>query len=975
MPRLFELLSGNTEKQLRAKHGAQRDTRAKRPASRESPRRGASPGTRKTGEVPAIAVPDFVAVDLETTGLDYRNDRIIEVGAVRFEAGRPLEEFSTFVSPGVAVPEAITQLTGISDAQLAGAPRFTDIASKLLAFLGDLPLCGHQVEFDINFLNEELRRLAQNRLPNPQLDSASLSRLALPGLQGYSLSQVAQALGIELLSAHRALDDARASGAVASALIPRLAEIPAHVRYTMARFAPHSVLKTLLFESVGKREPRTASPPCSLPKLPKRLAEPGETAPVEERAISECFSAEGALSKAMRDYAPRPAQEQMALAVAQALNDGFFLVAEAGTGVGKSLAYLVPAACWAFKNNTRVLVSSYTRNIGDQLIKRDLPVVKQVVGAGFTYSVLKGRANYLCMNRWRRLLAGQHGNLSPRERFAILPLIRWAEETGTGDIEEQNLFNRKWFAKVWNLISAEAHDCEGWRCPHSEECFLQRARRAAQGSHVVVINHALFFSEICAESSFLGTLGPIVFDEAHHLEACGHRHLRVELDTNRINRFLESLDSLLKAVGKGPSEAHGSDEGKRFKTALKHMRKSSLGFLTECEMWVRSRYGDAPAAYQLAYHDRPFAACASLAGFEIDIRELQDALIALQRLWRERGDEKEAVYSDIVACLERASQLKADLDYLTTAYAEDHVFWVEGNLEKGWVKLCGVPLDIGELLADIWKKRTGPVIFTSATLSVLGSIDFFKEKVGLDRIDGGKVLFEDWAKPFSPQQVFRCAVRSPMEPDADGYCDYVAGSLARLLQRFEKNILVLFTSNAMLAGVCSALRGRSDVPVDASVLAQHLSGSRQVMLEQFKRSRRAALLGTESFWEGIDVPGSECEIVVVPRLPFLVPTHPLTQALARRYEERCGDSFRSYTVPEAIIRFRQGAGRLIRSAADRGAFVVLDSRITGKSYGKMFMRSLGGNFVFSESVDEMVALVGSFFETGQFVPSGGDEDI
>ncbi|MBD3391559.1 MAG: hypothetical protein GF418_05905 [Chitinivibrionales bacterium] len=960
MPRLFELLSDGSEKKLRRAHGAVRQAGKKGPGAR---RRTPGPRPSRQGgpaEQAGIVVPDFVAVDLETTGLDHRNNRIIEIGLVRFTGGKPAGEYCTFVNPGAAIPDAITRLTGIGDADVANAPPFADIAEPVLAFIGDAPLCGHQVEFDVNFLNEELRRLTRPKLTNQSLDSASLSRLAVPDLSGYSLSQVASAIGVPLANAHRALEDARASGMVAARLVPRLAEIPPHVRHTMAAFAPASVLKTILYRSVGRQRPAAPSSK-RLPPLPKRLAEPDEPAPADTDMVRKSFGENGSLSRVMEGYRVRDAQVRMAVDVARAINGGGYLVAEAGTGVGKSLAYLVPAAHWAYANDARVIVSAYTRNIGDQIVKRDLPVVRQMLGEGFSYSVLKGRANYLCINRWRRLLAGQHGNLSPRERFAILPLIRWAEETETGDIEEQNLFNRRWFAKVWGLISAESHECEGRRCPHGDTCFLQRARRKAQGSHVVVINHALFFSEICAESSFLGRIGPIVFDEAHHLEECGHRHLRVEFDTNRSNRFLESLDSLLRSLQKGRSGKEPVPEIKEFKATLKHLRKSVRDFLFDCESWVRRTHPDTPAAYQIACRDEPLAGSGGLASFEIDMRDLQDCLLSLQRLWREKEEEGSAVYSDMLACMEQVSQMRADIDYLTAARAEDHVFWMEGNLQKGWVKLCGVPLEIGELLADIWQRRTRAAVFTSATLSVLGSIDFFKHKVGLEHVDPDRVDFHAYAKTFSSEQVFRCAVRSPVEPDAPGYASHVAGCVVSLLRAFEKNLLVLFTSNAMLNSVFDALKNNREVPADATILAQHLSGSRQVMLDQFKRARRAALLGTQSFWEGIDAPGTECEIVLVPRLPFLVPTHPLTQALAQRYKERYGDSFRSYSVPEAIIRFRQGAGRLIRGPEDRGALVVLDPRLISKRYGHLFVDSLDGDFVFSESIEEMTAQVARFF--------------
>jgi predicted DnaQ family exonuclease/DinG family helicase len=908
-------------------------------------------------------VPEFVAIDLETTGLDAKRDRIIEVGAVKFAGGKVVDECSYLVNPGMRIPPLITQLTNIRQEDVETAPPFKDIAGNICAFIGPLPVCGHQVQFDIGFFNEELHRLGMDRLRNEWLDSAVISRVILTHLPGYSLSQVASAAGIELRSAHRALDDARASGLIAVELVPRFAEIHPSIRHMMARFAPPSFLKTLLFQSCGKQGPTGAPAGKDLEAVPRRLPVPDETVAVDEKEVERFFSDGGALSTLMGGFAQRPPQAQMALAVAQTLNSRGYLIAEAGTGVGKSLAYLVPAALWALSNNTRVMVSSYTRNIGDQLVKRDLPLIRRLLGDTFRFSVLKGRTNYLCVNKWRRLLAGEHGNLSPRERMAILPLLRWAEETTSGDIEEQNQFNRRWFAKVWGLVSAEAHDCDGWRCAHSDECFLQRARIRAQGSHVVVINHALFFSDICAETSFLGRIGPVVFDEAHHLQACGHRYLRVELDTNRVNRFLELCDSLLKVLQKeGGGDDDGRDKIKAFKAAVKRIRKSAHGFLAGCDAWVQRTYPENGQAYQIAYRESPFDAAGRVyADFEADIAELQDAAISLQKKWREHDDGKSDVPADIAACVERISQLKADSAYLAAGRTDDHVFWIEGDRGKGWAKLCGVPLDIGELLSGIWGVRTGPVVFTSATLAVCGSIDYFREKVGLTSRLGADMVFERFGSPFSSSQFLRLALDCAMDPGGEEYAGYVGATIERLLQAFDKNILVLFTSNAMLEAVYDSVRGSDGLPEGATVFAQHISGSRQVMLEQFKNARRAVLLGADSFWEGIDVPGGECEIVVVPRLPFLVPTHPLTLALAEKYKERYGDSFRSYSVPEALIRFRQGAGRLIRTASDRGALIVLDRRIIHKNYGTMFVEALDGEFIFCTNADEVLGHMHDFF--------------
>ncbi len=955
MPHLSELLSNRSDKEALDRIAAQNRHKSKKRGPDRQKRR-----TQQPREQGRITLPDFVAIDLETTGLDAKKDRIIEIGLVRFIGGKAVDDYATLVNPQTPIPRLITELTGITDEQVAAAPKLEQVLDTVIAFIGEYPLCGHQVDFDFSFLNEECKRAGRADLANEQLDSAVLARIALPGLPGYSLSAVSKYLAVALTNAHRALDDARACGEAAAMLVPRLSEIKPDVRRIMAGFAPASVLKTILFKSVNFRKmPQAVFAARQTVQYPK-LGLPDACEQLELARVQTALAEDGPLAGLLDGYTAREGQIAMAHNVTQALNSGEILVAEAGTGTGKSLAYLLPAALWALHNNSRVLISTHTRNLQDQLIAKELPIVQKLAGAGLRYSVLKGRSNYLCKHRWQRLLNRELGNLSKRERFGILPLIRWAEETATGDIEGQSQFNRKWFAKVWNLVSADSHECLGWRCPLHGECFLQQARRKALSSHVVVINHGLFFSDICAESSFLGPLGPIVFDEAHHLEHCGHRYLRVQLDTNRITRFVDFTANLLKVLEKRRDEADMRDKVKAFGKTLKRLRKQSNDFLSDLAAHIIRANPKAPVRYEIPYRDDPFRGLSNRAGFEIVINDLQDALHELSRSAAAESVEQLDLATDITACIDKTSQLKADLQYLVRASTEDHVFWAEGDREKGWVKLCGVPLDIGGLLEDIWYKSQNTAVFTSATLSVSGSLDYFREKAGLNGPNQDRTRCEMYPSPFIEQQMLRCAVAAQPTPDHPDYPAAVADAVKRLMMRFDKNILVLFTANAMLDAVLGILKSDHSIP-DSKILAQGPAVSRHLLLDRFRETRGSALLGTDSFWEGIDVPGEACEIVVIPRLPFPVPSNPLVQALCNRNEQVHGDSFFSYCVPEAVIKFRQGAGRLIRRPEDRGALVVLDNRMATRGYGKKFMRSLEGDFIRCEDIDAAAHEIASFF--------------
>jgi ATP-dependent DNA helicase DinG len=956
MPRLFDLLPENTKKDL-AEEARKAFKKKQLPPKTNQPKSDPVPKQNIT-----IPIPDFVAFDVETTGLDFKTDRVIEIGAVKFIDGQPSETFSTLINPGVQIPDYITDLTGIKNDDLISAPDFETVAESFVSFIGTLPLCGHQIEFDQTFLNEELKRIGKNAVFSNLIDTALLSRILIQPLERYSLKYVSEHLGVVLDNAHRALHDAKASGEVAVRLIPKISDLPLNVRQTIAACAPGSMLKSLFIKSLGNiRYAVTLNTDRHFPTYTK-LALPDSFTEINRKAIDELFSENGKLSQTIDTFCVRNAQRDMALQVTDALNTQSILVAEAGTGTGKSLAYLLPAATWAFANSCRVIVSTKTKNLQDQLTQKDLPVVVKATGMNLKYSILKGRANYICLRRWKKLLYGEAGNMSPRERFAVLTLIPWVESTKTGDIEDQNQFNQKWFGKVWNLISAESHECNGRRCPHFQSCFLQNARQNALGAHIVIINHALFFSEICSENSFLGKIGSIIFDEAHHLESSGHRFLRVEFDTHRTSLFIETINNLYQKFASVENDKIFEEGGKSLRNILKNLRKRTQEALGAIAQWAKKSNPEAQLDYQITYTENAFEYANELHAYQTIITELIDILRVIKQncTAHPRAEDFDDINAEIQTCSERASQLKADIQYLMAAKTEDHVFWVEGNHNKGWTKLCGVPLDIGGLLSEIWERCSGAIVFTSATLSVSQNIDYFKRGVGITPHES-RTCTGIYKSPFDSNQAIYGGIKNAPDPDSIEFPGFIAAAIKRLHVEFEKNILVLFTANSMLNAVNDLLK--NDLTIDRNkLLAQGVSGTRNAILEQFKQNSRMILLGTDSFWEGIDVPGEACEIVIIPRLPFPVPSHPLTQALSKRMEALNGESFFSYSIPEAVIKFRQGVGRLIRTSSDRGALVVLDHRILSKGYGKQFIKSVESDFKNFADTNTMISEIRQFFD-------------
>jgi predicted DnaQ family exonuclease/DinG family helicase len=930
---------------------------------------GASSGKKRSKKKPDTSgCSEFVALDVETTGLDAKKDRIIELGAVKYRNGREVDCYSSFVDPGCPVPEYISKITGIYDDDLEEAPLFGEILDQVEEFIGTFPICGHKVDFDISFLNAERGRSGRGEVSNSSIDTLQLSRIVHPGLRSYRLYSVCKERGYIIESAHRALDDAKAAGFLCNTLLPELLQLPDAIKRQMASFAPLSYIKLLLKNSTGSdasgryRIGTTAGGGNDAPSLECECGEKN----VSESRIREAFDEGGEVARALAGFRYRKQQLDMAMEVTRTLNAHSLFAAEAETGIGKSMAYLYPACCFALHNSCRVFISTYTKQLQDQLMEKELAALSGVMENGLRYTVLKGRRNYLCKYRFKRLLSHKTGNLSPVDRNATLPLIRWAAQTESGDIQQLSNFAKR-NAKIWDLVSGDTSECRGMHCTHYDECFVQKARRRALSSHIVVINHSLFFSDMCMDSSFLGTPGALIFDEAHHLEESGHQNLRVIVDSNGTGLLLEKIANCGAHIKTLKNESLFSESVQTFVSCTRRLRKKSQSFLHDVASWAR-RNDTSNTVYTREYPAGTFDTFESFAGLTIALSDTVDVLNELrQKLSDEEAvsspeRERSALRNEIVSCSRRVSQYKADILYLAAASNEGDVFWLEGNHAKGWVKLCGVALDIGSVLAPVWQRQKSATVFTSGTMSSIGgSMEYMLEKIGFkDPHIRETIATVQYRAPFSDAQRFNAAVALRHEPDAPEYPGVVGRSLEEMYHSLQKNMLVLFTSNEMLRAVYESLQ-KTETVDPARIFAQGITGNRSEVLHTFCTTNPSILLGTSSFWEGIDAPGRACELVIIPRLPFPVPGHPIIKALTQRYEKEKGNAFSSYYLPESVIRLKQAVGRLIRTVDDRGAFVVLDPRMLMRSYGKAMMNALPGEFTTYKTIGRCCEGLGRFF--------------
>jgi ATP-dependent DNA helicase DinG len=708
----------------------------------------------------------------------------------------------------------------------------------------------------------------------------------------------------------------------------------------------------------------------AIPALEEELPE-GEHTPLDRQAIEADLGPRGAIARSLPQYEDRASQREMAGAVADLYNDGGVGLLEAGTGVGKSLAYLVPALRWAAANGDRTVVSTNTINLQEQLVRKDLPFLAGAFAGEqeVKFVLLKGWRNYVCLLRLAqsKLLAS---SLFADESNAELEAIAdWAERTTDGSLADLASPPRP---EVWDEIAAEPDLCRKSACPHYGRCFLFQARREAQQADVVVVNHHLLMSDVAVkrakqnweDAAVIPAYSRLVVDEAHHIEDAAAAHL----GTSASRRGLQQLFSRLVRHGPGTRGGRGllhSLEAKLVaaqdllstasldiirKTLLPGVdaarEKSSLLF-DLLQAYLQSR-GETVCRLTADFADDPiWRAGLTVALTDVlgEIRLLQSGLdmIRIRMEGAKKPDESVMpLIGEMLAVGRRLEGVAFALEGTLRPPPEGEamVRWVELRGREGNVGVSAVPLDLAPILREDLFSRVTTAILTSATLATEARFDFLSRRLGIDSI-GANVVTEIFASPFEypTHALFMVPTDAPApNQDSSGHMQAVVRSIIDVTAASDGGVFGLFTSHRDVRAAAAELRARG---VERSrPLYVHGEDGRDNLLRNFRASERAILLGTASFWEGVDVPGRALRGLVIARLPFRVPSEPVTAAHCEAIVQRGGDAFAEYMVPHAALRLKQGFGRLIRTATDRGVIVLVDPRAVNKGYGRSLLRDL-----------------------------------
>jgi len=664
--------------------------------------------------------------------------------------------------------------------------------------------------------------------------------------------------------------------------------------------------------------------------------------------ISLIFADSGPLATTLNGFEPRDGQRQMAAAVAGAIEGGGTLLAEAGTGTGKTLAYLIPAIL----SRQRVLVSTGTKNLQEQIFFKDLPTLTDALPVPFTATLMKGRSNYLCLHRFQSFEAEETNGLFERpEKAVFLPVIQeWSKTTKTGDRAELRELPED--LPLWKEISAEADTCLGTECPRYGDCFVTLMRQRAAESDVVIVNHHLLCADASVRKSAYGEVIPscatLVVDEAHQLEDVATQYFGVAFSNYRVDDLLRDAHRLLATSSFEPNQAE------TLARALTRVSMHAHGFFTGLSLAQVQNPAEGRARYTAdAFGEHASDALAlirSLEGLEATL-----ALIASGIGDQGSGTSKNAFDPpslipdpEMIATLQRrAGELRNDLRFLMRADDPDYVFYVEVR-GKGGFSLRASPIDVSRIVRESLFDRYRSIVLTSATLAVDGSFAYVKGRLGLKDADEIRVPSEF---DFRTQALLYLPRRMP-PPKSPSFVEAVARETIALVTHSRGRAFVLFTSYRVL----HAVRPFIEMAVPYPVLVQG-TAPRSALIDEFRSAGNAILLATSSFWQGVDVVGDALSCVVIDKLPFASPGDPVTSARIDAITARGGDAFSDYQVPLAILSLQQGLGRLIRHRADRGVLAVLDPRLRTMGYGRRFLASLP-----PAPVTYDLATVGEFFK-------------
>lgn len=924
----------------------------------------------------------YVVVDLETTGNAFnRGDRIIQISAVVVKNNEIIEQYSSFLHPQKTIPPFIKEFTGIDDEMVKDAPRFEQIAGKMHQLLVDHIFVAHNVAFDLNFLQGEMKAAGYPLLIKETIDTVELAKIMMPTAQSYKLSDLTQSLGIVHENPHQADSDALATAEMLIYLIGKVEQLPI---VTLERLADLGTKLesdiSQLFNSVLKSKRRKIENLHNDLEVFRGIALKKKSLPQmrpnEQFDVSYPNSKNEKIALFKNKFAgfhARDGQLDMMDSIYEAFTSEHHLVLEAGTGTGKSLGYLIPALYFSVQTDQQIIISTYTTHMQDQLINSELKKLQDMVPFSFQATILKGRNHYI------HLLKFEQSLLDPNSRYddalSKMQILVWLIETETGDLEEINLSSGGHI-----FIKRIKHD--GWFFPKEKDPWYARdfyvhARLLATHADLIITNHSMLFAEIEFEKEFLPKQKFIIIDEAHHLENAARHSFSKKLKYQAVKFLLGRLGNLDKnalfAKLERILDIHGivpSIHKLEVDLAITNLDSEIDDFFSLLSRLFQFKHSHSKVQYRITDEIRnghewrregPLMLCADrwLHSHQLIRNSLEERLSLIQSNVKRIPEMEKAFLEELNSFLQSWIHIEHMLESIFFSPDHNSIFWMEGDVRAlpNTISIFEQPQHIDSLLSENFFDKNKSVVMTSATLTVNQSFDYFLEQVGLkhhhikSKIIPSSFQFDQMAKLIIPTDL------PSLKDSSDNYVEAISNHIIGIAEAAEGRTLVLFTSYDMLRKTYDLILDSGSLE-EFVVLAQGITaGSRTRLIKSFQQLEKAILFGTSSFWEGIDIPGKDLSCLVIVRLPFSPPDDPMVAAKAEVLKQRGENPFLKLSLPQAVIRFRQGFGRLIRGELDRGVVIVLDQRIDSTSYGEVFLSSIPNVTVERGPINKIVSII------------------
>ncbi|MCA1054611.1 ATP-dependent DNA helicase DinG [Rossellomorea aquimaris] len=904
----------------------------------------------------------LVVVDLETTGNSPRKgEKIIQISAVIIEGGRIVDQFTSFVSPGKAIPPFIEELTGINDEMVKDAPLFHEIAPDILRILDGGVFVAHNVGFDLSFLQAELEEAGYNPFSGPSFDTVELAKIALPSADSFKLTELSNSLSLSHVRPHQADSDAYVTAELLLYFIEKLKSLPLVTLEKLGDLSAHlkSDLSLLFSEIVSEKQKHVEDLQDEL-EVYRGIALRRKI--VEDQEIPESTDLDIEINESLEAHIPsyekREAQVQMMDEIRDSFEESRHLVVEAGTGVGKSLGYLWPSLQFAKRHNERVVISTFTVQLQEQLLQKEIALLKKMCPFSFQAVLLKGKNHYINLFKFEQSLREDDSQYDVV--LTKMQILVWLTRTHTGDVDELNLTSGGQL--FWNRLR---HD--GWHLPHNKDPWVSKdfylyARKRAQSAEIIITNHSMLLSDLINKGNLIPAFDYLVIDEAHHLDKSARQHLGIVLDYLSIKFSTSQLGTLeqRQLFGRlnGLMDTHGFEGNVHpfeidhklsqyymdledamnvltnffYKNAKKRQGVQKLQLRVSEEMKKGRTWQPVQMAFERV-----------ISGMKTIEREFDGILDTIKSKKLKLKDSEKALVEEFYSFLVEWNELYGDLRAIFLKELDEYVLWLEGDTRSlpNSLVIQAQPVDVSRNLKEELFSKKKSVILTSATLTVSHSFKYFLNEIGLTG-EGIKEL--QLSSPFRYDQSATLFIPNDVpeiqQVSTEEYIESISSHLIGVAQATQGRMLILFTSYDMLRRTYELMKD-SGLLEDYVLMAQGISsGSRTRLTKNFQRFDKAILFGTSSFWEGVDIPGEDLSCLALVRLPFSPPDDPVTQAKSEILKEQGKNPFSSHSLPQAIIRFKQGVGRLIRRSSDRGIVIVYDRRVKTTRYGKAFLDSI-----------------------------------